>query len=39
MLNALNILLKRGRHGLFIAVADPALRQKLLDSVPKQSRY
>ena len=39
MLNALNILLKRGRHGLFIAVADPVLRQKLLASVPKQSRY
>ncbi|GAP03281.1 Thymidine kinase [Fructobacillus pseudoficulneus] len=31
MLNALNILAKRGRHGLYIAAADPALRKRLLE--------
>nr|WP_010691114.1 hypothetical protein [Fructobacillus fructosus] len=31
MLNALNILAKRGKYGLYIAAADPALNQRLLE--------
>lgn len=31
MLNALNILAKRGHYGLYIAAADPALNKRLLE--------
>ncbi|EPC76054.1 DUF2075 domain-containing protein, partial [Lacticaseibacillus paracasei] len=30
IMNAINILLKRAKHGLYLYAADPALRQRLL---------
>ncbi len=31
MMNAINILLKRAKHGLYLYAADPALRERLLE--------
>jgi|GEM_PF-3935524 DUF2075 family protein len=31
-MNAINILLKRAKYGLYLYAADPALRQRLLQA-------
>ncbi|QVI34197.1 hypothetical protein BVJ53_09815 [Lacticaseibacillus chiayiensis] len=35
MMNAINILLKRAKHGLYLYAADPALRERLLEGTKR----